>query len=257
MFRSCILDFRRLPSDSRNHDFKSLERLPDWFTPAPQRTWTSAFNAELRFTLCSLPAPRGVDPACWTREHGAARLVWEINLDTGRNSWSVEGEIDGARGVTSFRSPPESVPAQKLAGAFAGWESRWSPSTGRVAVPYDGRAAGGRESFLRTFKYPRVRIGELGVFEDVTVEGVPVGPSNAVEARQWALALLLARAVAADAYWTTEGWAREWDTIVRGTPLEASAGSAPAPASVGAVAGKPIPARVRWLISAAADLAGE
>jgi hypothetical protein len=124
-------------------------------------------------------------------------------------------------------------------------------------MAYDGAAPAGRDSFLRTFSYPQVKAGELGTFRDVVVDGVPVGPSGAAEARSWALALALARIAEADAYCSKDAWATTWDAVVRGTPLDPEAGEPPAPVEVSARAGTPLPARTRWLLCAPSDLAVE
>jgi hypothetical protein len=66
-------------------------------------------------------------------------------------------------------------------------------------------------------------------------------------------AILSARISAADAYVTREGLVREWQSIVRGTPLERHLSGAVDPTSEEA-AGKTASARARWLLLTAADL---
>jgi hypothetical protein len=258
LFRCHVIDIRRAPADGNDWDFKGLEGVPDWFGPDPARVWTSAFDGALKFTLYALPAPRGVDSSARVEKLQAARLVWSVDLDSGQNAWHIEGELVGERGPVTFRSQPESVPPQKLVGLFAAWENRWNQKSGRLAMAYDGGAADGRETFFRTFRYREVKAGEFGTFSEVVVEGVPVGPSSAAEARQWALSLAIARVEAADAYCSRDAWTKEWAEIVQGTPLEPDAGTAPAPDAVTTVpSGKPLSPRTRWLLNAPSDLAME
>jgi hypothetical protein len=257
LLRCHVIDLRRAPADGKDWDFKGLESVPDWFGSDPARVWTSAFDGALKFTLNALPAPRGSDPRCRAEELQPARLVWSVDLESGQNAWHIEGELAGERGQVTFRSQPESVPPQKLVGLFAAWDSRWNQKSGRVAMAYDGGAAGGRDTFVRTFRYPKVKAGEFGTFSDVVVEGVPVGPSGAAEARQWALSLGIARVAAADAYCSRNAWTKEWAEVVHGTPLEPDAGKAPAPDEVTGPGGKPLPPRTRWLLNAPSDLAME
>lgn len=257
LFRVHILDFRRIQADGKDRDFKGLGEVPTWFGPDPARVWTSALDGALKFTVNALPSPAGTDPRCRATELQPAKLVWKVDLETGQNTWHIDGEVAGERGPTVFRSQPESVSAQKLAGLFATWDSRWNPRTGRVAMAYDGGAVGGRETFLRSFRYPKVKAGEYGTFSDVVVEGVPVGPGGATEARSWALALATARVDAMDAYCTRLAWIKQWETVVRGTPLDPGAGDAPAPDAVTGPDGKPLPVRTRWLLQAGSDLVME
>jgi len=253
---SHALAFQRLQADARDRDFQGLEPMPEWFGPAPGRVWTSALDGG-RFTVHSLPTSQGIDPRCRTQKLRPARLVWDIDLASGENAWHIEGDVESSRGRASFRSQPESMPPDKLMSLFGTWDKRWNRTSSRLEMPFDGKASDGRDAFLRTFRYPRVKVGEFGTFDDVVVEGVPVGPSGSTEARRWALELTVARIATADAYCSKESWSKEWDMVVRGTPLEAGAGRAPAADAVASSGGKPLPIRTRWLMVAACDLTME
>ena len=257
LFRCHVLHFKRLVADGRDWDFRGLEAVPGWFGADPARVWTSAFDGDLRFTLSALTAPRGFDPRCRVHDLPPAQLVWDVDLDSGENAWHVEGKVVSERRNVSFCSQPESIPAQKLAGMFATWDNRWDRMTGRLAMAYDDGAVDGRETFLRTFRYPKVKAGEFGTFTDVEVEGVPVGPSGPLDAQSWALELLVARVAAADAYCSKESWVKGWGAVVTGSPLEAGAGQTPIPDAVLRSSGKKLPVRTRWLLAAASDLAME
>jgi hypothetical protein len=253
MFTSHVLDFNRVVGDSQDNDFSSLAALPDWFKPTPTKISKSAFDPTFKFTLDDLPTQRSGGAPCRARERGSARLVWDIDLDTGVNTSRIEGEIHGQKGRKPFSEGVRSQPAEDFGGVFASWEKRFNRATGRVEVPYDAAAVNGHDTFLRELTYPHVSLGKLGSFSDVRVEDIPVGPGNAGEARQWGLALLSGRISAADAYVTRDGLMREWQSVIRGTPLEPHLSGAVAPTSEEA-AGKTASARARWLLRAAADL---
>lgn len=254
LFRCHLLGFMRVPGDRKDTDFQ-LERVPPWLRPDPDRVWTSAIDSAVRFTLQRLPAPpgAGADPRCRAEALRPATVVWQIDLESGQNAWHIEGELGSGR---TFRSPPESVPAQELTGLLTAWDRRWSPNRRRVSMAYDGHATDGHDSFLRTFEYAGVEAGDRGTFREVVVEDVPVGPASSAEARSWARALAIARVAAADAYCPNDAWAKEWDAVVRGTPLDPGAGTAPAPDELDGNE-EPFQARTRWLLRAANDLAME
>lgn len=257
LFRCHVIGFRRAPGDGRDWDFKGLEGVPDWFRPEPSRVWTSAFDGALKFTLNALPAAGGADPRSRGEKLQPARLVWSVDLNSGQNDWHVEGKVAEEGGPVSFRSQPESVPAQKLVGLFAAWDNRWNQKSRRVLMAYDDGSAGGRETFVRTFRYPNGRVGEFGTFTDIVVEGVPVGPSGAAEARQWAVSLAVARVAAASAYCSKDAWTKYWAEVVEGTPLDPDAGKAPAPDEATGPGGILPPQRTRWLLTAPSDLSME
>lgn len=256
-FRSHVLAFQRLQADARDRDFQNLEPIPEWFGPAPGRVWASALDSGRRFTVQSFPTSEGIDPRCRTQKLQPAQLVWEIDLASGENAWHIEGNDGGSRGRVSFRSQPESMPEAKLVDLLGTWDKRWNRTSSRLEMPYDGKASDGHDTFLRTFHYRRVKVADFGTFDDVVVDGVPVGPRNSTEAREWALELTVARIAAADAYCSKESWAKEWDMVVRGSPLEAGAGRAPGADAVTSFGGEPLPIRTRWLLVAASDLAME
>jgi hypothetical protein len=257
LFERLVLGFRRLDVDARDLDFNSLEPMPGWFEADPARTWASAFAGDPAFTLFSFTSQRGLDPRCRLAELDPARLAWVIDLGTGENGWNLEGEVGGKNDRTTFRTRPESIATEKVRGMFATWDDRWDAKVARLAMPYDGGAAGGRDTFERTLRYPKVIAGEGGTFVDVEVEGVPVGPNSTAEAQRWALDLVLARVEAAGTFCTTEEWRSHWTAAIGGTPLEARASQCPDPDASTRPDGRPLRPRTRWLLSAARDLAVE
>ena len=255
LFGSHVLDFKRTPGDGFDRDFDNLETIPGWLSADSRRVFTSAFDGAVRFSVGGFPSARGQDAVCRGWEMDPGRLRWEIDLATGVNHWTVEGNVGSGEQPRQFRSAPESVDASELVGLFGGWESRWDARLGRVAIGYDGKVdAGGRESFLRTWKYQRVRVGRFGTFDDALVQDVPVGPATNDDARTWATAIVVARAEAAGAYVPPDRWRTEWSAVLENTPLAGRAGDAPDAASLGEVNQNPVPARTRWLLAAGVDL---
>ena len=166
----------------------------------------------------------------------------------------VEGTIPGPDGkVLSFRSPDINVPPTEVSTYFADWESRWNVVSNRALLRYDGAADNdGRDTFLRNLRYKQVKAGARGTFDAVEVKRVPVGPRDANDAREWALALTLARASTADAYVAPSNWPLDWQTTLSGTPLEPIAGSAPTLSSLLDL--PTLSPRLRWLLAAGTDL---
>ena len=257
LFRCHLIAFQRAPAEDRDRDFQSLEGVPAWFGADPGRIWTCGFDSDVTFTIHALPAPRGTGPRCRAVKLSPARLVWHIDLDSGQNTWHIEGEVAGEREARRFRTPPESVSPERLAGMFATWDKRWNPITRRVSMAHDGAARDGHETFLRTFRYPEVEAAGRGTFSGVVVEDVPVEPDGPAEARRCALALAVARVTAADAYCSREAWTKTWDAAVEGTPLEPGAGQALAQDGIPSITANPLSGRTRWLLAAASDLAME
>lgn len=257
-FGAWPIAFRRERPDGQDRNFGSLEEVPDWFSPTPQRTWTSAFADKLRFTLSSFPTKAGQSAYCRKDSMEPAELVWHIDLITGKNLLHIEGSVMGYDGKPqSFRSMDLTVSEDEVRGYFGTWEPRWNKAASRVLLRYDKAAdKDGRDDFLRTLVYRNVATGQRGSFDAVKVEEIPVGPSGAAEATEWALALTLARIKAADAYVAPKSWNKSWDAMVVGTPLQPSAGAAP---DVSALLDRQptLPSRLRWLLAAGTDLAME
>jgi len=247
LFGHQVLDFERAGEDSKAL-FDGLERMPGWFTVEPERIWASAVPGGSRFSIQSLPAPRGQDPLAKATTLAPATVRWDLDPLTGDNTWRIEGSA----GEKTFKSPPGSAATDRLVGVYARCERRWDERQQRVLMAYDGKASGGNDRFVRQLRHGQVDFGELGAFDEVVADGVPVGPATPAQAREWALALTLARVAEADGYCARAAWERHWTTAVNGTPLQSAAGMPPDPAAVLATSG--LSARGRWLLAAPIDL---
>lgn len=254
LFGGQVLAFQRASTDGADRDFDSLLPLPAWLTANHERVFTSAFDREARFSIGAFPSVSSEEPVCRGWELDPGRLRWEIDLATRANQWTIEGAV-GTSDRKPFRTAPESVEASELEGLFRAWEPRWDARLGRAAIPYDGLVpAHGRELFLRTWKYPRVRVGRFGSFDEAVVHDIPVAPATDQDARTWATAIVLARTEAAEAYVAPVQWETEWAVTVGGPPLAGRAGDAPDAAGLDMVDGKAVALRTRWLLAAGADL---
>ena len=255
LFGCHVLDFKRCQGDAFDRDFDNLEPIPNWLRADAKRVFTSALDRSTRFSLGAFPAARGTDSVCrrWEMEPGALR--WEIDLETGRNRWTIEGHLGTAAERRSFKSAPESAEPSELVGLFGEWESRWDARQGLVAMEFDGKmAVGGRETFRRNMSFEHVRVGRFGTFDEVVVRDVPVGPATDRDARSWASAIVVAQTEAADAYVAPPTWRAAWSDAIEHTPLSGRAGDVPDVANLRQVAGRPLRARTGWLLSAGQHL---
>ena len=258
LFESWVLDFRRDSGNARDRDFDNLDPLPSGFSPKRDRVFTSAFDGSKRFSIAAFPAERGQSPVYRSHSKGPGKLRWEIDLASGTNAWTIEGQARDwdRRGKGKFQSPPESTESDELHGLVADWESQWEQAQeGRLAMAYDGKAGrDGRESFLRSRRHDHVEVRRFGKFDKVTVEDVPVGPATKKDARIWATAILVARSETDGAYMTPDHWRTGWSTAIKGTPLAEWAGEAPDQTTLSEVNGRPLSARTRWLLAVGTDL---
>jgi hypothetical protein len=254
-FGAWPIAFRREKPDGQDRDFANLVEVPDWFSPTPERTWISGFEDKQAFTLSRFLTKPGQSAVCRMTRLAPAELLWDMDLMTGKNLLHLEGGILVDNESVSFKTHEMTVSDDEVRGYFSTWERRWNPTAGRVLLAYDGAAnKDGRDDFLRALIYQKVTAGPRGTFDSVRVDEIPVGPSGAAEATQWAMELTLARIRVADAYVAKKSWAKEWDGVVVGTPLENGAGAAP---EVSMVLDRrpPLTPRLRWLLAAGTDLA--
>ena len=256
LFDSHVLDFRRAPGDWRDRDFDNFEHLPAGLSAKYNRVFTSIFDKSQRFTVSKFPVARGQNPVCRIEGTTKGKLQWDIDLASGDNEWTIEGQVSGDRNRRGkFQSAPESVESDELADIFADWEPQWDVQMGRLAMAYDGKIGqGGRESFLRSREYKNKQVRKFGSFDEAVVRDVPVGPATRGDARTWAKAILVAQVEAEDKYIVPDTYQSDWSNIVDGTPLEEWAGDAPDPVALSEVNGRRLAARTKWLLAAGTDL---
>lgn len=255
-FGTWPLWFSRERPDGLDRNYEQLVDVPTWFQPTPESVWASPLEDQTRFTIAALPCERGQSAKCRaTGLSATAQLKWKLDLTTGRNAFWVEGSVRVEKGQTQrFRTAESSVPESEIAALYATWEPHWDPRQGRVLMAYDGAGSeDGHDDFLRGMRYKDVSLGGRGTYAEAKVEEIPVGPSGAQEAREWALSLALRHVGMKDGYVTPAEWLAVWQKTVDGTPLAPSAGAAPNWAQLSTETPKIAP-RTRWLLAAAADL---
>lgn len=255
-FGAWPIAFRRERADGHDREFRNLEEVPDWFKADPKRIWTSGFADKQRFTISRFPGVVGKGVYCRVEQRPAAAFHWELDLRTGKNAMHVAGEIVAGEGRTPYRTNDMALPTDEVLSYFGSWESRWNSSAGRVLMPYDGTARDGTDTFVRSLSVGRVTVGARGTFDAVTVEGVPVGPADASQAREWALALVVGRIRADDRYVSRSALPAKWSEVVAATPLEANAGAPPDALELLNHKAR-LNTRVRWLVATGFDLALE
>ena len=260
LFDSHVLDFIRAPGDGSDRDFDRREPLPSGLRPKRDHVFASVFERSRRFSVAGFPAERGQDPVCRIGETITGRLRWDIDLASGGNKWTIEGRVSEGwrKGGGEFRSAPESVESNDLAELFADWEPQWNKKVRRVSMAYDGKVTrDGREPFLRSRQYGQKQVRDFGLFDEVVVRDIPVGPATKDDARIWATAILIARSEAGDGYIASDDWRSGWAAAIEDTPLAKWAGDAPDPVRLSEVGGRPLAIRTRWLLAAGADLSME
>lgn len=255
-FGTWPLGFRRENAGGLDRDYDGLLDLPTWFQPTPESVWASAFGDKTRFTIAAFPGVSGQSRKCRaTASRAPALLKWKLDLATGLNTYWLEGTIDGDDGQSQrFQTEEHAVPESEVVTLYAAWEPRWNPDSGRVCMAYDGAASeDGHDDFLRSLSYQNVMAGRRGTYASAKVEGIPVGPTGAKEARVWAMALALSRVARADRYVTPAAWTEVWQKTIDGTPLAPTAG---VPPNLGQLSAEfpSIALRTRWLLAAGSDL---
>lgn len=136
----------------------------------------------------------------------ALRLVWNV----GERKMRLEGTLRGARLNTVLDAPsiaPEAV-WQYLLESKGLW-SGWDPARNALLVGFHETKDRERESLLRDLAIAAPTLAELGKFDAVTIQDVPLHARTATEAGHWAAWRLEARLTD---YATTERfdqWCRE------------------------------------------------
>lgn len=254
-----VLGFRREKADGLDQRYSDLGQVPSWFQPSADCIWTSAFGDGGRFAIAKILGHNNLPPQCRIRSGSTAELEWSLDLDSGANSFVIRGTVGGEPGSAgkAFETAPAKVPEDEVLGYFAKWEPRWDGRRQKVLIRYDNTGSeSGFDDFTREFVYKNVQAGPRGEFHDVEVKSVPVAPVNAAEANRWAQSLCLARVASKDQFVSPAQWTEHWDTVVNGSPLQVSCGTAP---SVDYLVNPRdmFNMRLRWLLAAGADLSME
>lgn len=194
LFGTRILAVERLSSrrEQRLEEIRDLQLVPD-----QGKVFRSVLEPQERFLLRKLLTNHGT-LGCIPRETKAVcTLRWTIDFSAGRNQWRLEGALDmqqnaGMAGMRPMKHDGESVEIDvwDLARRWGTREFQgfgtWNAEERRLAVPLPGLGVDEMETFRKTISIPRVEVAGKGIYENVKIENVPIGPGNAKDAQTWA-----------------------------------------------------------------------
>lgn len=255
-----VLAVERLASN-RDQRFESIAPLA--VEPDRGKVFRSVLDGKERFMVRDLPTNHGQPGGLVGDTRATCRLRWTLDFDHARDQWQLDGTIEAPQGngkhaMRPIQHEPESdgLDLWNLASTWAAGLlspfGRWQASERRLAVAFDGLAEGELGTFRKTLALRRVEIPGKGVYENVTLEDVPVGPASAQDAQRWAMARF-DRHLSARAGYRSRAEVREQFTqLTEDTPLEAFAPTLPSHDDLLARAAKD-PERF-WSLAAPVDL---
>jgi hypothetical protein len=190
-----VLAVERLTAN-RDQRFESIEPLP--VEPDRGKVFRSVLNGKERFMVRDLPTNHGQPGGISRDTNASCRLRWTLDFDQARDQWQIDGVIEAPQGNGNYamqpmRHDPESD-GLDLWNLVSTWATgplssfgRWQADDRRLAVKFDVLTEGERDTFRKTIKLSRVEVPGKGVYENVTLEDVPVGPASSQDAQRWAM----------------------------------------------------------------------
>jgi hypothetical protein len=224
-----VLAAERLAA-SRDQRFESITPLA--MEPDRGRVFRSVLNGKERFLLRDLPANHDESGGLVLETKANCRLRWTLDFDQARDQWQLEGVIDapqsnGKNALSLMQHEPESD-GLDLWGLASTWAmgplsafGQWRTGERRLVVPFDGLAASEVDTFRKTLILSRVQVPGKGVYENVTLEDVPIGPQSARDAQLWAMARFDRKLSLHPAYRSRAAVREQFTTLAEETPLEA------------------------------------
>jgi hypothetical protein len=256
-----VLALERLTS-SRDQRFESIEALG--VEPDRGKVFRSVLNGKERFMVRDLPTNHGQPGGLVGDTRATCRLRWTLDFDQARDQWQLDGMIEAPQGngkhaMRSIQHEPE-CEGLDLWSLAATWETgplssfgRWQANERRLAVAFNGLTEGEIDTFRKTLSLRRVEIPGKGVYEDVTLEDVPVGPASPQDAQRWAMARFDRHLTAKPCYRSRAEVREQFAQLTEDTPLEAFAPTLPSHDDLLAQSAKD-PERF-WSLAAPVDLA--
>ncbi len=230
-----VLAVERLAAN-RDQRFESIEPLA--VDPDRGKVFRSVLDGKERFMVRDLPTNHGQPGGLIGETRATCRLRWTLDFTQGRDQWQLDGIIEasqsnGKHAMRPMQHEPESdgLDLWKLASAWATVPlssfGRWQAGERRLAVTFDGLAEGEIATFRKTLALRRVEIPGKGVYENVTLEDVPVGPISAQDAQRWAMARFDQYLSAKPSYRSRADIREQFAQLTEDTPLEAFAPTLP------------------------------
>lgn len=255
-----VLAVERLSSSRahRNEQMKPLDVAPELGT-----VFRSVVAPAERFMVRALPTNHGHTEVIERASRATCRLRWRLDFDQGREQWQLDGTIDApmndGNALRPIQHEPESTGMDlwKLAETwttttFAPF-GQWQVRERRLATPFEGLSGSEQDAFRKTLSIRRVEVPGRGVFEDVSLEDVPIGPASAQDAQRWAMARFDRRLSTRPGYRSRAAVREEFALLTEGTPLEAFLPTLPPHDELLAQASR-APERY-WSLAAPVDLA--
>lgn len=258
---SRVLAVERLASN-RDQRFESIEPLA--VDPDRGKVFRSVLDGKERFMVRDLPTNHGQPGGLVGETRATCRLRWTLDFDQARDRWQLDGLIEAPQGngkhaLRPMQHEPESdgLDLWSLASTWAAGplaaHGRWQATTRRLAVAFDGLGDSEVETFRKTLALRRVEIPGKGIYENVSLEDVPVGPATAPDAQRWAMARFERHLSARPGYRSRAEVRQQFARLTEDTPLESFAPTLPAHAELLAQSGRD-PDRF-WSLAAPVDLA--
>jgi hypothetical protein len=255
-----VLAVERLASN-RDQRFESIEPLT--VEPDRGKVFRSVLDGKERFMVRNLPTNNGQPGGLVGDTSATCRLRWTLDFDQARDHWQLDGKIEAPQGngkhaMRPMQHEPESdgLDLWSLASTWALGPlrtfGRWEAGERRLAVAFDGLADGELDTFRKTLALSRVEIPGKGVYENVTLEDVPVGPASAQDAQRWAMARFDRHLSTKPGYRSRADVREQFAQLTEGTPLETFEPTLPSHDDLLSQAGKD-PERF-WSLAAPVDL---
>lgn len=219
-----ILAAERLAS-TRDLRFEQIAQLP--LTPDRGVVFRSVADPRQRFVLRDLPSNHGQHGCLPLTTRAECRLVWTLDFDAGRDAWQLVGKLESHQAaMRPFEHQPESAGLDLWALA-SHWGTgplaefgRWQAAERRLMVTFTGLADAEQQHFRKTYTLAEVDVPGKGLYADVVVKDVPIGPASDVDAQRWAMARLDRHLRTTPAYRGREEVRRLFAELTEGTPLE-------------------------------------
>lgn len=255
-----VLAVERLAAN-RDQRFESIEPLA--VEPDRGTVFRSVLDGKGRFMVRDLPTNHGQPGGLIGDTRATCRLRWTLDFDQARDQWQLDGVIEAPQGngkhaLRSMHHDPESdgLDLWTLASTWSTGPlssfGRWQAGDRRLAVAFDGLAESELDTFRKTLALRRVEIPGKGIYENVTLEDVPVGPASGQDAQRWAMARFDRHLSAKPGYRSRAEVREQFAQLTEDTPLETFAPTLPSHEDLLAQASKD-PERF-WSLAAPVDL---
>lgn len=223
-----VLAAERLSSrkEQRAEDIRPISMQPD-----QGKIFRSVVDVKERFVLRALPTNHGQSGCIYGETKATCRLHWVVDFDAERDQWRLEGMIEVPQGggkhamqLMNHQPETEGLDLWKLA-EFWGTRSlcdvgQWSATERRLAVNVVGLAEKEIEQFRKSIAISRLEVPGKGIYDDVKLEDVPIGPLNSKDAQTWAMARFDRHVVKKPAYRSRAEVRTRFSALTLGTPLE-------------------------------------